>query len=122
MPTFSFDPQHWVFGDVRSPGEWSPEDRAFIERLRTNHPELEGWGDAAVGFAWGSFSEDVMLTSWVDWITDRWPAFLAYLYVKKLRPSFDFGRTGGYDRDLDDMAESKPWLIEGDHAPEWANH
>lgn len=113
------DPARWVAGYALQPGEWSAEDRAFITSLRRFYPELSGWGDAAIGFAWGGYSEDIFLISWADWFTDRDPAFLAYLYVKQARPAFDFGRCGGWDEHLLQIAAMHPWERPGQQLPAW---
>jgi hypothetical protein len=117
--TIGLDPMCWVVGDPGQPGEWSAEDRAFIASLKELHPELSGWGDAAIGFAWGRYSEDVFLISWAYWNVDRDPAFLAYLYVKQTKPSFNFGRCGGWVEDLCKLAESQPWLEPDEQLPAW---
>ena len=117
--TFVFDAARWVSGDPTYSGEWSDEDRAFISNTRTLYPELESWGDAAIGFAWGGYSEDVLLLSWAHWIIDRHPPFLAYVYVEQVNPEFDFGRSGGWEAKLEELAATQPWLHAEAPLPAW---
>jgi hypothetical protein len=49
---------------------------------------------------------------WCDWIRERDEAFLAYIYVRLLRPSFDFGGTGLFFDDVEELASTRPWLTD----------
>ena len=50
----------------------------------------------------------------------RNPMFLAYIYVRQLRPSFKFDSSGLFFSEVDELAELQPWLLEGNHSPSWA--
>jgi hypothetical protein len=110
----------WVDGDPMQPGVWDDEDRAFIAELKVLYPELSDWGDLALGCAFGRFSEDVFLISWAHWLTVRSPAFLAYLYIRQVNPHFCFGRTGGWESQLEALASAEPWLTPDSPLPDWA--
>lgn len=114
--TFVFDPA--PFGGTEN-GEWSDENRAFIVAVRDRHPELAAWGDLAVGTAWGSYSQDILAVGWCDWIRDRDDAFLAYIYVRLVRPSFDFGGTGLFMDEVEELGQTRPWQTNAG-SPAWA--
>jgi hypothetical protein len=100
-------------------GEWSELDRRFIAALRDSHPELSAWGDLAIGSAWGSYSQDILAVNWCDWIQGRDEAFLAYIYVRTVNPEFDFGGTGLFMDDVEDLGQTRPWLTDAP-LPSWA--
>lgn len=99
--------------------DWSDDRRAFIAALRDRHPELAAWGDLALGDAWSDYSQDILAVSWCDWIRERDEAFLAYVYVRQLSPSFDFGGTGLFMDDVEELARTRPWLTDAG-LPTWA--
>ena len=101
-------------------GEWSEETRAFIVAVRDRHPELAEWGDLAVGTAWGCYSQDILAVGWCDWIRERDEAFLAYIYVRLVRPSFAFGGTGLFMDDVEDLGRERPWLVDAG-LPAWVH-
>lgn len=49
-----------------SDGEYSVEDRELFNTIRIICPELSSWGDMPIGVAWGNFSQNVYLLSWLD--------------------------------------------------------
>ncbi len=53
-------------GHERDAGEWPTEDRLLFRAIRATLPELDSWGDLPIGVAWGSYSQDVWLVSWMD--------------------------------------------------------
>jgi hypothetical protein len=71
---------------ILSDGPWKeylvchPEDAARIKAL---HPELQLWSLAAVDHAWGCYSTDVMLVSWMN-VGVRDTVFLKYLHAVQL--------------------------------------
>ncbi|EFB7478376.1 TPA: hypothetical protein ACTDLJ_004411 [Salmonella enterica subsp. enterica serovar Newport] len=59
---------------------------------------------------WGAYSQDIYAISWVDWMTGhRDEGFLAYCYACQRWPAFDFGVTGLYDEDIQELAAQHPW-------------
>ncbi|MFL9913092.1 hypothetical protein [Paraburkholderia sp. RL17-337-BIB-A] len=112
---FIFDAE--PFGGTAD-GEWNDDWRAFIGGLRARHPELAAWDNLAVGSAWGDYSQDILAVGWCDWIRERDEAFLAYIYVRLLRPSFDFGGTGLFFDDVEELASTRPWLTD-DGLAQW---
>jgi hypothetical protein len=71
-------------GHEKSDGEYTSDDRALFSSIRSVCPELSEWGDLPIGVAWGSYSQDVYLLSWLDQeqITlsrDNLIKFLAYI-------------------------------------------
>lgn len=105
--TFIFDPE--PFGGPAD-GEWPEEWGTFINGLCERYPELASWGTLAIGSAWGDFSQDILAVSWCDWMLERDEAFLAYVYVRLQLPSFDFGGTGLFFKDIEQLATTRPWL------------
>lgn len=68
-------------GDEKTQGEWSDSDLADIKKLQKHYPELSEWGEFAIGSAWGSFSENVLMVSWCDWLIEkRDESFLSFCY------------------------------------------
>lgn len=62
-----FNPLHFAAaGHERDRGDFSLEDRKLIDAVRKNCPELSAWGDLPIGIAWGSYSQDVYLLSWLE--------------------------------------------------------
>ena len=96
-------------------GKWDGETRDHINNLRDCNPEIEHWGDLAIGCAYGSYSEDVLGISWADWERDRNNAFMGYLYIKQTCPTFYFN---GYESELWDYSDSCPWLS-NEPMPKW---
>lgn len=47
-------------------GEYEAKDRRLFNEIKNAWPELSTWGDLPVGVAWGSYSQDVYLISWLD--------------------------------------------------------
>jgi hypothetical protein len=112
---FTFDAT--PFGGAAD-GEWSDEWREFIDALRARHPELSAWGDLAIGSAWGDYSQDILAVGWCDWIRERDEAFLAYIYVRLMRPAFSFGGTGLFFDDVEKLGHIRPWLVDAG-LPTW---
>lgn len=101
----------------------STQDIADVRRLRENFQELVTWSDRALVVAFGEYSSHIMAVHWADWLCDRRDeGFLAYLYVRAIRPNYEFDFTGLHTDmdDVDDYAAEKPWLTSAP-APAWAN-
>lgn len=97
------------------------QDVADVRRLRANFPELTTWSDLALVVALGDYSAHIMALPWADWLCDqRDEGFLAYLYLRAIRPNYEFDFTGLHMDDVDDYAAQKPWLTNAP-APAWAN-
>lgn len=63
----NFNPNHFaVAGFEKSAGEYSDEDRALFSLIKKVCPELSEWGDLPIGVAWGAYSQDVYLLSWLE--------------------------------------------------------
>ena len=94
---FEFEASTFVQqGFENSEGEWPKEFKEHIGQLRVIYPELDKWGDLAIGSAWGDFSQDVLQVTWVDWIDDRANEFLSYCYFRQVHGKWiytdDFSR------------------------------
>jgi hypothetical protein len=124
VPNFVFSPTVFVLpGDEQESGEWSPDDLSQIEKIRSLHPELQHWGNLAIGCAWGAYSQDIMAVGWMDreqFDFGRNLGFLAYLYVRQLAPSFDFLGTGLFSEDIHELGKQEPWRGNNHVPPEWA--
>ena len=117
---FRFDPLCFVQpGYEKAAGDYPEEWMRQISQIRAGHPELSEWGDLAIGGAWGAYSQDILAVTWVDWIEGRDPAFLAYIYVSQLVPGFNFGGTGLYDAEVEELGDQAPWLGQEHVAPVW---
>lgn len=90
---FVFDAKTFVTsGAERDDGEWSSDTRQQIASIKKNHPELSEWGDLAIGSAWCGYSQDFMLVSWCEWLTDRRDElFLCYCYYQQLHGYWSLG-------------------------------
>lgn len=53
-------------GHDKDSGEYEDGDRSLFNSIRKAWPELSEWGDLPLGVAWGSYSQDVHLMSWVE--------------------------------------------------------
>ncbi|KZX73281.1 hypothetical protein A3715_15830 [Oleiphilus sp. HI0009] len=53
-------------GYESSDGDYSDEDRALFQLIREAWKELESWGDLPIGVAWGAYSQDVWMLSWLE--------------------------------------------------------
>ena len=89
-----------------------------INNIRLNNPELSHFRYWPLFFAIGKYSEDIYAVSWADWVEGRDTGLLAYMYIKQLAPTFDFGTTGTYNSDVWEYASSLPW-ISNKPLPEW---
>jgi hypothetical protein len=116
-PLFVFKPGAWgEDADFEVPGWECP----LLSSLRKWYPELSRWPDFPLLTSWGAYSQDIYAVQMVDWLEDRAPGFLAYLYVRALAPSFSFGGTGLYDRDVEALGAEAPWLTCAP-LPDWAS-
>lgn len=114
MPNFCFDATVFVRpGYEKAPGDWTDRDRQDISTIRRLHPELEHWGDLAIGSAFGDYSQDVLEVSWADWlVNERDLEFLNYCCWRQTRgrwkSGFDFEELAqacelkevGYENDM----------------------
>lgn len=71
-------------------GDYDPETRIELKRLRSLYPEISHWGDIALAFAWGDYSEDCWMLSWES-VTDRNENFLNYLCWRQTRGAYPRG-------------------------------
>lgn len=124
MPSFRFEPTSVVFVDCEyDPGAFSIDEARQVANLPHYYPELAHWREGSLDVAWGDFSQSIYAVGWLFENQQqelRNPMFLAYLYVRQLRPSFKFDSTGLCFMDIQRLAALEPWLLEGDHAPLWA--
>lgn len=74
-------------------GDFTPDTRAEIARLRAAHPEILHWGDVALAAAWGDYSEDCWMNSWeaVPQASARHENFLNYLCWRQTRGEYPRG-------------------------------
>ena len=47
-------------------GEYAADERSLLAAIKSAWPELNSWGDLPLRVAWGSYSQDVYLLSWLD--------------------------------------------------------
>ncbi len=96
------------------------EEQDFTLDLQTLN-ELTHWTRFVLFVAWGAYSQDIYAISWVDLMTGhRDEGFLAYCYVSQRWPAFDFGGTGLYDEDIQELAAQRPWICSSlPPAPGW---
>lgn len=93
MTQFRFDPETFVSkGHGTDSGEWDESTKADITKLRQYYPELEHWGDLAIGSAFSSFSGDVLEVNWGTWMLDkRDEDFLSYCCWMQQKGKWTFG-------------------------------
>ncbi|EGK0962729.1 hypothetical protein IOM74_004265 [Salmonella enterica] len=88
-------------------------DRQTLNELADMRPLYPNWPTGpALRSLWprGAYSQDIYALSWVDWLTrKRDEGFLAYCYACQRWPAFDFGGTGLYDDDIQELAAQHPW-------------
>lgn len=74
-------------------GDFAPDTRAELSRLRAAHPEISHWGDVALAAAWGDYSEDCWMISWeaVPQASSRNENFLNYLCWRQTRGEYPRG-------------------------------
>ena len=81
-----FNPKHFVSaGYETADGDYSNDERTLINNIRLSCPELSDWGDLPIGVAWGDYSQNVYLVSWLEesQVTinrESLAEFLAYIY------------------------------------------
>ncbi|EIW9272774.1 TPA: hypothetical protein R4Y95_005090 [Klebsiella variicola subsp. variicola] len=121
MKTFEFAMETFVISTEEQDTELSPVTRHELRMMFPLYPELAHWSHFAFFVAWGSYSQDIYAISWVDWMTGhRDEGFLAYCYVRQRWPAFNFGGTGLYDEDIQELAEQHPWNLSPlPPPPEW---
>lgn len=110
MEKFEFDMVTFVTDTEEQ--DFSLDSQALNElaAMRPLYPELAHWTRFAFFAAWGAYSQDIYAISWVDWMTrQRDEGFLAYCYARQRWPAFDFGGTGLYDEDIQELAAQHPW-------------
>lgn len=109
MSKFRFEATVFVQpGYEMAPGDWSDNDRQEIASIRSLHPELESWGDLAIGFAFGDYSQDVLEVSWADWLVNaRDQDFLNYCCWRQTRGRWNDGF------DLEGLAKAGEWKAIG---------
>jgi hypothetical protein len=81
MAVSIYNPRKFVQpGAEYLPGDWSDDTRKEIAAIRCAYPELQEWGDLAIGCAWGDYSQDELDVSWCDWLVGkRHDDFLTYI-------------------------------------------
>ena len=91
--SFSFKATTFVQeGYESAPGDWSDDSLQDIAKIRSLYPELNHWGDLAIGVAFGDFSQDVFAVSWADWMaTERDEIFLNYCCWRQIKGPWEFG-------------------------------
>ncbi len=101
---FTFSARPFVQeGYEDAPGEWPDSDRRAIAAIRQAHPELSYWGDLAIGMAWGDYSQNVHLISWVEFDGGRDESFLDYCCWEQTRGSFPWGGS------VEELAQANEW-------------
>lgn len=96
-------------GYEKSDGEYASDDRALFSSIRYACPELSEWGDLPIGVAWGSYSQDVYLLSWLEQeqasiSRDKLIEFLAYIRWHDLKGEPRWGVT---PEELDNFAKEQ---------------
>lgn len=110
MEKFEFDMETFVTDTEEQDFSLDPQTLNELAAMRPLYPELAHWTRFAFFVAWGAYSQDIYAISWVDWMTGyRDEGLLAYCYVCQRWPAFDFGGTGLYDEDIQELAPQHPW-------------
>lgn len=110
MEKFEFDMVTFVTDTEEQDFSLDPQTLNELAAMRPLYPELAHWTRFAFFVAWGAYSQDIYAISWVDWMTGhRDEGLLAYCYVCQRWPAFDFGGTGLYDEDIQELAAQHPW-------------
>ncbi|EAV4976015.1 hypothetical protein WDQ52_005044 [Salmonella enterica] len=110
MEKFEFDIKTFVTGTEEQDFCLDPQTLNELTAMRPLYPELAHWTRFAFFVAWGAYSQDIYAISWVGWMTGhRDDGFLAYCYVCQRWPAFNFGGTGLYDEDIQELAAQHPW-------------
>lgn len=124
METFEFDMETFVTDTEEQDFSLDPQTQLELAAMLPHYPELAHWTQFAFFVAWGAYSQDIYAVSWVYWLTrQRDEGFLAYCYVSQRWPDFDFGGTGLYDEDIQQLANLHPWnCYPQPPAPEWLPH
>lgn len=93
------NPKHFASpGHEGDAGDFSAEDRHLFNEIKNAWPELSSWGDLPIGVAWGSFSQDVYLLSWLEATQHRLNRsslveFIAYIHLHEVGTVPDWGIT-----------------------------
>ncbi|HBZ8586544.1 TPA: hypothetical protein MM852_003862 [Salmonella enterica subsp. enterica] len=110
MEKFEFDMVTFVTDTEEQDFSLDSQTLNELAAMRPLYPELAHWTRFAFFAAWGAYSQDIYAISWVDWMTrQRDEGFLAYCYARQCWPAFDFGGTGLYDEDIQELAAQHPW-------------
>lgn len=110
MEKFEFDMETFVTDTEEQDFSLDSQTLNELAAMRPLYPELAHWTRFAFFAAWGAYSQDIYAISWVDWLTrQRDAGFLAYCYVCQRWPGFNFGGTGLYDEDIQELAAQHPW-------------
>ncbi|EAA7190316.1 hypothetical protein [Citrobacter freundii] len=110
MEKFEFNMVTFVTDEEEQDFSLDSQTLNELAAMRPLYPELAHWTRFAFFAAWGAYSQDIYAISWVDWMTrQRDEGFLAYCYARQCWPAFDFGGTGLYDEDIQELAAQHPW-------------
>ncbi|EHM5632421.1 hypothetical protein R2C72_004610 [Salmonella enterica] len=110
MEKFEFDMGTFVTDTEEQDFSLDSQTLNELAAMHPLYPELAHWTRFAFFAAWGAYSQDIYAISWVDWLTrQRDEGFLAYCYARQRWPAFDFGGTGLYDEDIQELAAQHPW-------------
>ncbi|EIB6307193.1 hypothetical protein V1412_003518 [Salmonella enterica] len=110
MEKFAFDMGTFVTDTEEQDFSLDSQTLNELAAMHPLYPELAHWTRFAFFAAWGAYSQDIYAISWVDWLTrQRDEGFLAYCYARQRWPAFDFGGTGLYDEDIQELAAQHPW-------------
>ncbi|EBF1559212.1 hypothetical protein DEV53_20745 [Salmonella enterica] len=110
MEKFEFDMVTFVTDTEEQDFSLDSQTLNELAAMHPLYPELAHWTRFAFFAARGAYSQDIYAISWVDWMTrQRDEGFLAYCYARQRWPAFDFGGTGLYDEDIQELAAQHPW-------------
>ncbi|EDG8466781.1 hypothetical protein AIB29_19960 [Salmonella enterica subsp. enterica serovar Muenchen] len=110
MEKFKFDMVTFVTDTEEQDFSLDSQTLNELAAMRPLYPELAHWTRFAFFAAWGAYSQDIYAINWVGWMTGhRDEGFLAYCYACQRWPAFDFGGTGLYDEDIQELAAQHPW-------------
>ncbi len=110
MEKFEFNMVTFVTDEEEQDFSLDSQTLNELAAMRPLYPELAHWTRFAFFAAWGAYSQDIYAISWGDWMTrQRDEGFLAYCYARQCWPAFDFGGTGLYDEDIQELAAQHPW-------------
>lgn len=114
---FNFDDVENIF--KKNTKKFLTEER--INEIKKYYPELINWKNNSIDKLWVEYSSAIYMTKNPLWIKYREEALLAYIYVRKVYPDFNFGKEGMFEDYLKNFTYHKPWVNKVEK-PKWINY